>query len=106
MTWSPSESRETSEQPGEELRCEKREPAAKDDARNLPFGPSFAKHEHQPTDHDSDERERSGQWAGKCEGEVVRRALPRGLRERHRWNEHENCHRETRAPNRWHTAAA
>src|SRR2546422_7051176 len=74
--------RTTSEQPGEELPRKQRESAAEHDARDLALRPSFAVHEHKPTNDDGNERECPCQRSGERQGEIVRRALPRRLRER------------------------
>ena len=69
-----------SEQPCEELTCEERESTAECDAGDLAFRSTFAKHEHQSTDNDGDERQRSRERT--CEGrfKVQRGAFPGALR--------------------------
>src|SRR6266496_3939426 len=73
-----------SKEPGEKLRGEKCESPTKHNPGNLPFGPRFAVHEEKSTNYDRDQRQRPGERARKCQGQVVRGALPRRLREGNR----------------------
>jgi hypothetical protein len=67
----------SSEEPGHELRGEQGEPAAEDDAADLPLGAVLAEHEHQPADDDRDEREGARERPGEGRFEIRGGALPR-----------------------------
>jgi len=69
-----------SEQPGEELRGEQCEAAAKDDAADLALGAALAEHEHQAAEDDGDEGERAGEGPGEGGLEVLGGAFPGRLR--------------------------
>src|SRR5689334_18804890 len=69
-----------SEEPGEELRREQREAAAKDDAADLALGAALPEHEHEAAENDGDEGERAGERSCERRFEVGGGAFPWRLR--------------------------